>query len=202
MESSPTLNKTVKGPHDLHVILLGSHNVGKSSLIRNFCHEPFREESSTCIGSKNFRKPLHLSNVENKLENNGRLRIECFRDLNKLELKSAQVVVICYDPSNAESWDGALRCLDDTLSEHVRVYFCATKLDLISESRPRVVRPEVVKVIASHIKAKIIETSAKVPKSADPLFNTIIEDYVSGFPEYQKWSTTLKAKISTMFHHK
>ena len=99
----------------------------------------------------------------------------------KIYYRKAYVAIVCYDITNASSWDRVSYWVNEIrdVESECRIMLVGTKLDMLKE-HPRAVQKEVVSQLATQIGgADIFETSAKTGHQINELFEKIAADYVA-----------------------
>ncbi|KAJ3436054.1 ras-related protein rab-24 [Anaeramoeba flamelloides] len=92
---------------DLKVVLLGSSNVGKTSLFERFLHNSFTLDSKTTIGVSFGLKTIKIDQSEIVLGLWDTAGQERFESLSKLYFRKASAAILCFNPSNRQSFHKA-----------------------------------------------------------------------------------------------
>ena len=90
--------------NQLKIVLIGQSSVGKTALISQYMNKIFIETSITTIGTDKFTKIEEVNNSEVKLNIWDTAGQERFRSLSPLFLKGANIVLMIYDITNANSF--------------------------------------------------------------------------------------------------
>lgn len=99
----------------------------------------------------------------------------------KIYYRKAYVAIVCYDITNASSWDRVSYWVNEIrdVEGDCKIILVGTKLDMLKENQ-RAVPKEVVSQLATSIGgADIFETSAKTGHMILELFEKIAHDYVA-----------------------
>lgn len=181
---------------DLKVVLLGSSDVGKTSLVERFVNERF-------IESRSYQNTIGAAFAAKEFEIDGRKLImgiwdtagsERYYAMAKIYYRGAKAAIVCYDSTEyltfqkAKLWVRELRSVE----EGCKIYICATKKDIIDQSNEaasqgdrETIQINGVKAYAAGIQAPLFITSSKTGENVAELFNTIAQDFLSN-PENLK----------------
>eukprot|EP00242_Pyramimonas_sp_CCMP2087_P000521 CAMPEP_0198231544 /NCGR_PEP_ID=MMETSP1445-20131203/115259_1 /TAXON_ID=36898 /ORGANISM="Pyramimonas sp., Strain CCMP2087" /LENGTH=232 /DNA_ID=CAMNT_0043912167 /DNA_START=636 /DNA_END=1335 /DNA_ORIENTATION=+ len=190
---------------DLKVVLLGHQNVGKSCVVDRFLNSKFDSAQKNTIGAAFGAKRVFLPSGQGMtLGIWDTAGAERFESLSRVYYHSAGVALICFDPSNFDSWL-KLEFWVSELHENepqCRIYLIETKYDQIESGGERAVSearqlpiakaavsrhvqvlwecvgPEAdVKSYAADIDATVVRTSAKTGLNVAELFVGVARDH-------------------------
>jgi len=179
---TPNLNKSVDTLEHINVktVLLGSSNVGKSSLINRYIHNVFSEwDSAPTIGVSFFHKTIHKYNAKFNLaiwDTGGQER---YRSLMPMYYRKSHLVFICIDlnsttiPKDINYW---IEEVTNHTLEKPLIYLVGTKVDTISDSRKLDAIRETVS--NNYGEYPFYMTSSKANTNIDKLFNSAMENAV------------------------
>ncbi|XP_046749520.1 ras-related protein Rab-24-like [Diprion similis] len=168
---------------DLKIVLLGSSNVGKTSLLERFIDDRFNENlpNQSTIGAAFASKEVCVNNVKFTLGVWDTAGSERYQSMTKLYYRGAKAAIVCYDVTNLESWERAkywvreLRSVEETCV----VYLCGTKKDILDEGATATPDLDIVKSYAAGIQCKFYLVSNKTGEKTSELFDEISKDYIS-----------------------
>ncbi|GAB7356424.1 hypothetical protein MBLNU459_g7197t1 [Dothideomycetes sp. NU459] len=125
------------------LVVLGSQNVGKTSLVHRFVHQTFLPPSTpSTVGASFLTTRVHdpESDTDIRLQIWDTAGQERFRSISKLYYRGAHAAVLCYDITSARSFEDMgvwLRELRDRTSaadgEHIILHIVGTKSDVVAE---------------------------------------------------------------------
>ncbi|MFW9873658.1 MAG: GTP-binding protein [Candidatus Thorarchaeota archaeon] len=201
-----------RGEYRFKFVILGNHEVGKTSIIRRFVEDKFSEDYRATIGlnvlTHNFEFFGNVIGVT--LYDLGAQKY--FRRFRKIYYTGAQAAFIVFDLTNRESFENIKNWYqelkDFTTYEDIPIVLVGNKTDL-SEDR-QIFYQEGVKLAnelseKEKIKLSYIETSALTGENVEDAFNLISYHYVMKSKEleddrrndilYDKIVSILKKKI-------
>ena len=183
------------------VVLLGSSNAGKTSILRRLVYDKFSENVSPTLGSS-------LSTFDAKTGDSVvRLNVwdtagqENYRSLAKVYYRDANVALVVFDVTSKESFsdvDFWLSELDSSESNGYIVVIVANKIDCEN----RVITSDMGKALSERAGAVYAETSAKTSEGIKELFSNIagmflqIKDDPKKNRRYSDLSTIQPPKLS------
>lgn len=157
------------------VCLLGNVGVGKSSIVRRFTLDEFREDEMTTVGAAFTDKTIqHQDNVY-KFQIWDTAGQEKYAPLTHMYYRDAHVALLVYDITDPASFERAkswARVLKDEGSKGVIVVIVGNKYDLAEKRR---VEEEDVKAFANEVKGLYAFTSAKDNTGIIQMFYSICE---------------------------
>jgi len=151
------------------IVIIGDANVGKTCLITRFNHNKFDSTTPT-IGAIH-----HIKTVENiTLDIWDTAGQERFKSMIPMYYKGARAVIICFDITNPDSFEGAQNWYTEIFQsvEKAIIILCGTKNDL--EPNRRVDLSD-TKKFADRKGIRYFETSAKDDFNIHQLFGYIAE---------------------------
>lgn len=163
----------------IKIIIIGNSNVGKSCILTQFVDNEFISSNSTIgVDYKIYRTTYLDKNIKLLIwDTAGQER---FKAITKTFYKGAQVVIICFDLTNYDSFEDIDIWLEEIRKEKLSepiIVLVGTKSDLVSS---RTVSKEVALKKSIHLKLNAyFETSAKTNQGIEDIFNTIIKLFCS-----------------------
>lgn len=125
------------------LVVLGSQNVGKTSLVHRFVHQTFLPPSTpSTVGASFLTTRVHdpESDTDIRLQIWDTAGQERFRSISKLYYRGAHAAVLCYDITSARSFEDMgvwLRELRDKAAtpdaEDIILHIVGTKSDVVAE---------------------------------------------------------------------
>ena len=164
------------------IIMVGSLNVGKSSLVANYAEgkTSIKEKCSKTASFVNTIKIVNGIKFEIKLWDTAGQ--EKYKSLTKLFIKDAKIAILVYSIDNEESFkelDIWLELIKRTNDESILYGVCANKSDLASE---KTIPDEKGKEYAKKIGAEWTSTSAIINgKGIDTFIDTLFIKYYKFF---------------------
>jgi len=171
------------------IVLAGSKDVGKSSLIARFCDDVFHEKTMSTIGVAFKRKKV---DVNDKL--NLELHIwdfggeEKYRTLFPSYCNGASAALILYDITDKESLNDVknwVNIIDKNAAENVIKIIIGTKIDLEDQ---RVITQSEAKKISQKFDClgPPIETSSKTGENVEDAFLNVSKEIIKQNLQYCK----------------
>ena len=160
----------------IKVVLLGSEGVGKSSILKRFVNNDFKEEVDSTNGASYAPKTLPVSGgKEIKFDVWDTAGKEKYRTLNRFFMKDALFAIFVYDPFNKDSFDN-LEWYISTMKEiglkNCLYVVAENKTD--RKDRVKEVSEEEGKEYARQNKAIFRAVSAKTGEGIEDLFKQYI----------------------------
>ena len=152
------------------VVIIGDSNVGKTCLITRFNHNKFDTTAPT-IGAIH-----HIKTAENiSLDIWDTAGQERFKSMIPMYYKGASAIIICFDITNQDSFEGAQNWHTEIFEsvKKVIIVLCGTKRDL---EQKRQVDYSISKKFGDKNGIKYFETSAKDNFNVQEIFNFIVEE--------------------------
>lgn len=206
------MDLTTKAEYRFKFVIVGDHEVGKSSIIRRFVEKKFSEDYRATIGLNVLTHTFEFfgNEIGVTLFDVGAQKF--FRRFRKIYYSGAQAAFIVFDLSNRDSFNNVLNWYQElkefTSNEEIPIVLVGNKSDLNEERQ--VFYQEGVKQAnglseKEIIKLSYIETSALTGENIEDAFNLIsyhyvmkskeIEDERRGNLLFEKISSIIKKKI-------
>lgn len=165
------------GSVDLKLVLLGHKNVGKTCIFNRYVYDKFGRTSMT-IGAYFGMKECPLDGRMVSLAIWDTAGEEKFDSLTNFYCRGARAAVICYDLTNAASFEGLSRWVQKVTSQahdDCAVILVGNKLDVVNaDPSQRKVDFGEAKAFAQSIGADIIEASAKNAEGVAEAFERVV----------------------------
>ena len=150
------------------IVVVGASDVGKSSLIRPYCEDLFRESYLSTTGVAFFTKSFNIT-----LESGKKCEIilqiwkiserSTFSRMRAIYLKGSQGAIIIFDLSRPETFEFAKKYINEAKEEvapNIPFVLIGNKVDLIDEIQTNLNRKEIQK-FAENKGGFYVETSMK-----------------------------------------
>lgn len=164
----------------IKTIIIGDSNVGKSNILTKFVDDEFNSDCSTTIGVDYKSVRVDHGNETIKLLIWDTAGQERFKSITKTFYKGSQIVIICFDLTNRDTFDNADSWLEEIQEENLTnpiIVLAGTKADL--QTSRTISKEEGIKK-ASQLKLQgYFETSSKTSVGIDDMFLSIIKIYYS-----------------------
>jgi len=117
---------------DAKIIILGSHSVGKSSIIQRLINNKFTPCMESTIGVLFSRYIMKLGDFKLRYEIWDTAGQEKYNSLVPLYYRKAVAAIVVYDLINLNSYNRALRIISDLhqFDKNIIIVLCGNKLDL------------------------------------------------------------------------
>ncbi|MBN2151769.1 MAG: GTP-binding protein [Candidatus Lokiarchaeota archaeon] len=163
------------------IIVAGSKNVGKSSLIIRFCDNTFTEDKKDTIGVDFKRKKMAVEGVEADLIIWDFAGEERFRTLFPSYLNGAVGAFVLYDITNEESLKDVanwIKIIDEFAEPNVTKILIGTKKDL--ENQREVTKEAAVAFMKKyHFLPETYDTSSKTGEHVEEAFAAAVRSIIS-----------------------
>ena len=160
------------------IIMVGSINVGKTSLVTKYSTGKNPKKVLTTKNASCVRKIKEVNGIKFEIKLWDTAGQEKYKSLTKLYIKEAKIVILVYSIDNEESfnelddWLNLIRSMND---EEVLYGICANKSDLASENT---IPDKKRKEYAKKINAEWASTSAIINgKGIDTIIETLFLKY-------------------------
>ncbi|MFX1329527.1 MAG: GTP-binding protein [Promethearchaeota archaeon] len=182
-----------RGEYRFKFVILGDHEVGKTSIIRRFVEKKYSEDYRATIGLNVLTHTFDLFGNEIGVTLYDLGAQKFFRRFRKVYYAGAQAAFLVFDLSNRESFDNVFNWYDElklfTPGEDIPIVIVGNKTDLVEERR--VFYQEGAKLAnklsqSEKIKISYIETSALTGSNVEDAFNLISYHYVMKSKEIEE----------------
>ncbi|MFX1595758.1 MAG: GTP-binding protein [Promethearchaeota archaeon] len=180
------LSEDTDGMYNFKFIIIGDHNVGKSSIIRRFAEDKFLVDYRATIGlniiSHNFESFGNRINIS--LWDIGAQ--EYFRRYRKTYYNGAQAAFIVFDLTNGKSFENITNWFNELIqfidNKSLPIIVIGNKKDLIIERK--INNEDALKLTKSLIEASkmnilYLETSALTGENIDDAFRLIAHNFIT-----------------------
>lgn len=152
------------------VVIIGDSNVGKTCIIQRFISNSFNTSKPT-IGACHYNKKVQDVEID-IWDTAGQER---FKSMIPMYYKGAKAIIVVYDITDANSFDGAKKWISEieTNTKNSIIVICGNKSDL---NENRTVPIETVNSFLLGKNYINIETSAKENTNIDQMFDKIAEE--------------------------
>ena len=148
------------------LVLLGDVGVGKSSIIKRYIENQFKEDSSSTWNANFFEKEVKINGQKIILELWDTAGQEQFRSITQIFVKNSKIIILVYNITSKESFNSLNYWYDFIIKElgpNVILGLAGNKNDLIfDENYEEEVKPEEGKQYAAKIGASFALMSAKL----------------------------------------
>ena len=177
-------------------ILVGDSQVGKTSIITQLVRKTFDEEYIQTIAGDKSTKDIELSNGKTlNLEIWDTAGQEIYRNVNKIFMKNAKIVILVYDMTSEESFKGLndwyKQVIEVNDKNEIQFGVVANKSDLYEDQK---VTKDEAENYAKSINAVYGETSALDYDSVYDYFKNISESYDNMVTEKERLKREEEAK--------
>ena len=167
----------------IKLILLGDSGVGKSSIIKRYMEDSFEDNITSTLGSSFLEKTVNIKGKKVKIEVWDTAGQEEFRSVTKIFVKNSKIIILVYNVTDKNSFDGLNYWYDfiqKELGQNVILGLAGNKTDLIFEDGfDEEITSEEGKEFAKKINANFALVSAKESgKEINSLFTQCIESYL------------------------
>lgn len=169
----------------MQVVILGDSHIGKTSLVTRFAEGYYRENSRPAtVGAFFVTKRIQSSDgVPTKVQIWDTAGADNFRAMAPMFYKNAAAVIVCYDVTRRESFEGMRGWLDEVrrkvkVGEDVVVAIAALKTDLLhvtGDGASNLVPEREVQQLAEALGVIYLPTSAKTNRNVNALFQCVTD---------------------------
>lgn len=183
--SSNIIPKKIMSPNNLlnddsynvfKIILLGDSTVGKTSFFHRFFLNEFTNSFTSTIGINETSKFIKIYKQIFKIQLWDTAGQERFRSIPKQYYSKADGIILLYDITNEDSFEGIARWVTDiheTTGESLIIYLVGNKIDLFENAK---VSCEKAKKIAKEGKMKFVQVSCKWDLNVSDVTYSLIYD--------------------------
>jgi small GTP-binding protein len=161
------------------VIIVGSHAVGKTSILNSFIYRQFEMDYKSTLGVNILAKSYELDDaltVDFTFWDIGGQKL--FRNIYPRFFGMANAALIVFDVTRMESFDEVMTwktLVDNHVQAKIPILLLGNKIDLVDQ---RVVSPKISEDLAKEQGLVYLETSAKTRKNIDNTFKRLAEIFV------------------------
>lgn len=174
------------------IVILGSPDVGKSSILRRFILGDSSLDAPNTVGATFMSKIVEFNNRALKLNIWDTAGQERYQSFSKLYCRDAGAAILVYDLSDPESFNGMKKWYDimskDILPESALLFIVGNKKDLL-EGELNI--EEEVKEYCEEIRAQCFKVSAKTGEGVSELFVEIGREHIDKHKKVNKTSVLL-----------
>jgi len=166
---------------DLKCILLGKAAVGKSCLVERFLHNRWTSEQMPTVGAAFGAKEIIIGKRKVMIGVWDTAGSERYEAMTRHYFKGAEAAVICYDLTDAKSWEKVKFWVNEVLAveENCILAIVGTKCDLIAKGASRGVDRSIVMKYAKQINATEYETSSFTGENVETPFANIVKEWTT-----------------------
>ena len=159
------------------LILLGDHNVGKTSIINRYCDDIYEDNSLATIGIDTRKKEVIYQNKTYELQIWDTAGQERYLSLSQSTCKTADGIIFVFDLSSKPSFNH-IRSWYDSIKElvnmkNIGLLLVGNKCDVQDK-----INKKTVEKFYGKYKMKYIECSAKENLFIDDIFNSILANII------------------------
>ena len=171
--------------YKLKILVIGDSGVGKTNFLFRFVENKFNQIYSSTIGIDSKSKIIILPKNKQKIKVHfwDTCGQEKYRSVNKLLFQKVQGIILMYDITKRETYEGLNSWIDfiyDTI-DHVPIVLVGNKVD--DEEENRIVRTEEGKAFAKDNGFIFYETSALNGKNVNNAVYSLCEKIISPLEE-------------------
>lgn len=166
-------------------LLIGSSGVGKTAILERYTRDIFNKHFITTIGVDYRLKNVMVDNYNVKVQLWDTASQERFRCITSSYYKNSHIIIICYDITDAHSFNELEHWIEDAkkyIGESVQMAICGTKNDLILK---RVISYEEGKKYAEYKNFPYFEISSKNNVGITTMFEKLLRNKISE-PDFSK----------------
>ncbi len=176
-----TQEQSTKADFAFKTIIIGDPGVGKTSMVLQFTDKAFRRSYIPTIGANITEKNIYLQNASFQMILWDLAGQSKFQKIRSLYYNGAQCVIIVFDLTNTESFENVKNWYSDVKSSfnnfnELEVVMCGNKCDLEEEIK---ISQEEALSLATELNIGYLETSARIGKNIDKIFDDMIKDMIS-----------------------
>jgi len=162
-------------------IIIGDPGVGKTSMILQFTDKAFRRSYIPTIGANITEKIVYLHDTTFQMILWDLAGQSKFQKIRSLYYNGAQCVIIVFDLTKPDSFENIKNWYSDVKSnfsnfKDIEIVMCGNKCDLTDEIQ---ISQEKAMSLANELNIGYLETSARIGKNIDKIFNDMINNMIS-----------------------
>eukprot|EP00026_Physarum_polycephalum_P014565 Phypoly_transcript_15094.p1 GENE.Phypoly_transcript_15094~~Phypoly_transcript_15094.p1 ORF type:complete len:258 (+),score=41.33 Phypoly_transcript_15094:111-884(+) len=153
------------------IIVVGDHNVGKTSMMRRYVEDQYSDGYKATIGVDFMCQKYHILDVEFTLHIWDTAGQEQFKSVSRAYFRGASAVILAFDLGNPESLDSTREWLQDVQRENtgeLLIFLVGTKSDMFHG-----VDSETGQQVAAQLNAEYWECSSKQNINIKELFERV-----------------------------
>ena len=165
------------------MVVLGDSHIGKTSLVTRFAEGYYRENSRPATVGAFFvtKRILSSDNTATKIQIWDTAGAESFKAMAPMFYNNAAAVIVCYDVTRRESFEGMRGWLDEVrrkvkVGEEVVLAIAALKTDLLQSGSVAEVPEYEVQQLAEALGVIYLPTSAKSGANVEQLFVGVADE--------------------------
>ncbi|QEE16551.1 Rab family GTPase [Promethearchaeum syntrophicum] len=171
----------IKGEFAFKTIIIGDPGVGKTSMILQFTDRAFRRSYIPTIGANITEKTIALNNTTFQMILWDLAGQSKFQKIRSLYYNGAQCVIIVFDLTKPETFDNIKNWYSDVKSnfsnfDEIQIVMCGNKCDLTEDIQ---ISHEEALSLANELNIGYLETSARIGKNIDKIFDDMINGMIS-----------------------
>ena len=176
-----TQEKAIKGEFAFKSIIIGDPGVGKTSMILQFTDRAFRRSYIPTIGANITEKVITLNDTTFQMILWDLAGQSKFQKIRSLYYNGAQCVIMVFDLTKPETFENIKNWYADVKSnfsnfDEIEVVMCGNKCDLTEDIQ---IPNEKALSLAKELNIGYLETSARIGKNIDKIFDDMINDMIS-----------------------
>jgi len=161
-------------------IIIGDPGVGKTSMILQFTDRAFRRSYIPTIGANITEKSITLNDIVYQMILWDLAGQSKFQKIRSLYYNGAQCVIIVFDLTKPDSFENIKNWYSDVKSNfsnfnELEIVMCGNKCDLTEEIQ---ISQEDALSLANELNIGYLETSARIGKNIDKIFNDMINNMI------------------------
>jgi small GTP-binding protein len=163
----------------LKFLIVGDSSVGKTSLLLSYCNEEMRPDLGATIGIDFRHKLVNLDGRNVMMQIWDTAGQERFRTLTKSYFKMAQGIILVFDITKENSFEGIkkfIKEIHDNCEERTVKVLVGNKVDL---NELRTIEFDTASSFAKENNMKYFETSCKQKLNVKEVFNHLCEEVIA-----------------------
>ena len=183
-------------PSDMKVkiVLYGKEGTGKTAMAMRFAYGKFYPELHSTIGASFNSKRVEVDGKILMLQLWDTAGSERFNSIMPVYLRSAKIVLICFDVPVIEEIEARIKKIHSTVGDTVKIFLVVTKTDISTTNR---ISYEDVQEYAAMNKYPLFYTSALNGLGIDELFTSVSRHALTLPPEEDKPAAPISLDIES-----